>query len=323
MGGSVNVERDRFDSRDMGEVQELISRRYVEHQPRISGDVRAFRFSSRSVRAGGLTLDRAKYRANIVINADPFDTTLVLRVREGRFDMSSGRARVVAGPGECVLYPRHVPLDFVMDEVAYEVIQMPGELTSRAAARLGVDPAEFRFEGMTPVSAAMTRHWRATTAYITGVFSGPEPLEVHPLLLSAVLEAATTAVLATFPNTTMTTDYVPGSGWSAPSVVRRAVEFIEEHAAEPVTLEAIAAAAGVGTRSLQAAFARHLDTTPLGQLYRVRLGRVREELQNAQPGDGSTVADVARRWGFADRGRFAAAYRSAFGELPSQTLRQG
>ena len=34
------------------------------------------------------------------------------------------------------------------------------------------------------------------------------------------------------------------------------------------------------------------------------------------------VAQVARRYGFTDLGRFAAGYRAMFGELPSVTLRR-
>jgi AraC-like DNA-binding protein len=41
----------------------------------------------------------------------------------------------------------------------------------------------------------------------------------------------------------------------------------------------------------------------------------------AQLGDGTTIAAVAARWGYARAGRFAAAYRKEYGETPSQTLR--
>ena len=36
-----------------------------------------------------------------------------------------------------------------------------------------------------------------------------------------------------------------------------------------------------------------------------------------------SVSEVAWRWGFAHHGRFAAQYRTRFGETPSQTLRAG
>ena len=78
---------------------------------------------------------------------------------------------------------------------------------------------------------------------------------------------------------------------------------------------------GVGPRTLQYAFRRHRDTTPLAYLRRVRLALAREDLVAAEPGDGTTIAEVAARWGYARPGRFADAYRQMYGEPPSQTLR--
>jgi len=74
-------------------------------------------------------------------------------------------------------------------------------------------------------------------------------------------------------------------------------------------------------RALQQGFARHLETTPSGYLRQVRLGRVREALL-AGDADTMTVAAVASGWGFFSLGRFAAQYREAYGESPSQTLRR-
>jgi AraC-like DNA-binding protein len=45
------------------------------------------------------------------------------------------------------------------------------------------------------------------------------------------------------------------------------------------------------------------------------------DLQNAEPGHGTSVAAVAARWGFTHLGRFAIEYRRRFGSYPSQTLR--
>lgn len=106
----------------------------------------------------------------------------------------------------------------------------------------------------------------------------------------------------------------------APPAVKRAMELIEAHAAEPLTVEDIAEAVGVGVRALQEGFRRHLGTTPLCYLRDVRLERVRAELVSCTPGT-ATVTDVACRWGFFHAGRFSIAYRERFGESPSQTLR--
>ncbi len=70
---------------------------------------------------------------------------------------------------------------------------------------------------------------------------------------------------------------------------------------------------------MQDAFQRTVQVTPLAYLRSVRLERVREELLGAA-GDGATVSGIARRWGFAHLGRFAALYADRFGEAPSATL---
>jgi transcriptional regulator GlxA family with amidase domain len=51
----------------------------------------------------------------------------------------------------------------------------------------------------------------------------------------------------------------------------------------------------------------------------VRLRRAHDRLLSADP-HTATVAAVALRCGITHLGRFSAAYRAAFGELPSATL---
>ncbi|MEU3778257.1 helix-turn-helix domain-containing protein [Streptomyces sp. NPDC032472] len=65
-----------------------------------------------------------------------------------------------------------------------------------------------------------------------------------------------------------------------------------------------------------------LMTTPLDYARRVRLDHAHTELQDADPGAGATGPDIASRRGFTHAGRFAAAYRRAYGEPPRTTLRR-
>ncbi|GAB2644484.1 hypothetical protein GCM10027068_25020 [Prescottella soli] len=77
--------------------------------------------------------------------------------------------------------------------------------------------------------------------------------------------------------------------------------------------------AGVGVRRIQDGFRRYVGRSPTEYLADVRLGRVRQDLAAAGPGD--TVRSIALRWGFAHTGRFAATYRDRFGTAPSAALR--
>jgi AraC-like DNA-binding protein len=102
--------------------------------------------------------------------------------------------------------------------------------------------------------------------------------------------------------------------------VARAEAFMRAHSDDPLTVAAVAEAAGVGVRALQLAFATRCGCSPRALLTVIRLERARERLQ--APDETMSVSDVALLSGFAHLGRFASAYRARFGEAPSETLRR-
>jgi AraC-like DNA-binding protein len=79
---------------------------------------------------------------------------------------------------------------------------------------------------------------------------------------------------------------------------------------------------GVSDRLLRSLCAEHLGMSGTCYIRLVRMSLVRRMLRRADR-DGTTVSEVARRYGFRDLGRFATNYRRAFGELPSATLQRG
>jgi len=109
------------------------------------------------------------------------------------------------------------------------------------------------------------------------------------------------------------------NGAAAPATLRRAEEFMRSKAEEPLTVEAIANAAGCSVRALQLGFRRFRGMSPTEALRRVRLELAYQVIMRS---DGSaSVWEVATRYGFSNLGRFANQYLRAFGEYPSMTLR--
>lgn len=104
--------------------------------------------------------------------------------------------------------------------------------------------------------------------------------------------------------------------------VRRAVDYIEQHLCEPVSMRDIAQHVGASIRSVQQGFHDELGVSPMTYLRERRLERAREELTDAEPSDGVTVTGVAEHWGFHHLGSFAGLYRKRWGESPSDTLRR-
>lgn len=106
------------------------------------------------------------------------------------------------------------------------------------------------------------------------------------------------------------------------TVIQQAMDFIDDHLAERITMESLAGAVHMSVRSIQQGFRSELGMSPMAFVRERRLERVHEELTDAIPSDGVTVTAVAERWGFHHLGSFSVEYRKRWGEAPSETLRR-
>lgn len=168
-----------------------------------------------------------------------------------------------------------------------------------------------------PISGAAARHWERTYRYVASSVLG-DPDEPSALAAVELRRLAAHATLVAFSPTFLDDADRTSQRRAAPTSVRRALSFIEAHADQPIGLDDIARAAGMSTRGLQYAFRRALDVTPMQALRHARLVAVREELRREET---TSVAEIARRWGFIHPSRFTAHYRAAFGESPHATRR--
>jgi AraC family ethanolamine operon transcriptional activator len=103
--------------------------------------------------------------------------------------------------------------------------------------------------------------------------------------------------------------------------LNRVLQYIKINKREFLTVKDLCRIAGVTERALEYTFARNFGVSPRTYLKAFRLHYVRRELRKADPVK-TKVTDVANSWGFWHMGKFAANYRSFFGELPSGTLRK-
>ena len=101
-------------------------------------------------------------------------------------------------------------------------------------------------------------------------------------------------------------------------IVDRFVQLALANLDKPTRIPDLSRAVGVEPRQLRRACQAILGVTPVGYLHTLRLSEVRRAL-STQDGAASTITEVASRFGFHELGRFAAAYRAAFGEHPSET----
>lgn len=231
-------------------------------------------FRLRSLAAGALSLDNTRTIMPIRSEVAAMPELLVMTGTSGQLEVDArGRCHTLR-PDESMLFDSGWQV--VFESVHFESvnIRLPRVTVAMVAAeRTGIAPADLRFTGMRPVSPEMERYWLAMADLAQHEIDGGGATLAHPILHAATVDMFAAAALATFPNTTMTQQYVPGVGYVGSRSLRRAVAYMDAMAGEPILIRDVAQAAGTTPRALQEAFRSTFGMTPAQYLRKVRLDR--------------------------------------------------
>ena len=312
--------RSEFTTRDPDRAHVFLRETYVENTMRIRGGRDDFLMHHTHHDAGTFSVGTMKHAMSVEHQAAPLGYLLVGRVVHGRFERETAGETLRAGPDDVfVIAAPDEPYVARWEEVELHLARIDTEVLAEVGG--AGDGGAPRLTGLLPVSTAGARHLNATLAWLTGdVLTNPEAAD-SPLVLGSAARGLAAAVLAAFPHDEVpvkAADRLDGTG----AALGRALAFIEAHADTDISLADVAAAAATTPGAVRYAFARHLDVTPSQHLRAVRLDRVHLELAAADPTRGDTVTAIAHRWGFHHAGRFATAYRQAYGVRPGETLRR-
>ncbi|MFC7531010.1 AraC family transcriptional regulator [Actinoplanes sp. GCM10030250] len=162
--------------------------------------------------------------------------------------------------------------------------------------------------------------WARLTRMIAADTGLPGGLTAHPVVGARLRESMITGLLLATGHRYRDQLDRQRPSLAAPGAIRRVVDAMRAQPGRPFTVADLAEIAGVGVRSLQQSFHRYAGMPPMSYLRQLRLGLVHDDLREAPP--GTTVAQIAYRYGFTHAGRFAAAYRERYGEAPIDTLRR-
>ncbi|WP_018330231.1 helix-turn-helix transcriptional regulator [Actinomycetospora chiangmaiensis] len=307
-----------FESDQLGPTEEFLSTHYA---PMRIGSGSRDRSPARILRTagGGVSVDRLELGFTMSYDVEPLGTICLCDISTGTVDdhqVDGAQAAETYGPGQVFSFaPPDRPYRGRINHARYSITMLDPALLGQVAAPAD-DRLPVRLLDHHPVTAAASARLRRVIDHVDAVLRDPGA----PLVTATAGQHLAAAVLHTFPNTALSEPTPTDRHDAHPDTVRRAVAFIEADPAREMTLAEIAAAAHVTPRALQYAFVRHLQTTPMAYLRRVRLDAAHRDLQAADPRDGDTVTTIAARWGFAHPGRFATAYRDAYGRAPSRTL---
>jgi AraC-like DNA-binding protein len=241
---------------------------------------------------------------------------LVVLVVAGEATLSTGGMQLRLGAHGLGLIPISAEAELRWSAVQLQLFAIPAAPLARL---LGVPRTAVRLRAprIDPCSPELAEYFRRTAQLLASDAFGSPRVYDRDLVRAATIDLLTAITVETFELTNRSEDASDRDG----TVIRRAIAEMRAHLTEPITVPEIAAAAGVSVRGLQMAFLRQLDVAPLLHLRQLRLEAARSALVD-EAAVGTTIADIARRFGYANSGRFSTHYRDEYGEAPSATLRR-
>lgn len=99
----------------------------------------------------------------------------------------------------------------------------------------------------------------------------------------------------------------------------KVIALLRQEEGRPISIAELVQVSGVSERTLRSYFRKCFGVGPHRYLHVRRMHLIRASLAISEARH-ETVANVAKRFGYADAGRMAAEYLDMFGEYPHQTL---
>lgn len=191
-------------------------------------------------------------------------------------------------------------------------------ITNALEATLGrTAVAPIRFETSLDLANPQALRWIYATQLLDIELEQQDALLHTSLGANSLAHLFTSALLALVP-----------SNYSAelrqmnaePTIMGRALAFIESNLAQPIMVEDVANAAMVSVRTLQQTFKENTGTTISNYIRACRLDHIHQELTEPQHSTPPNVSQLGARWGIAHAGRLSRWYKERFGVTPSQTI---
>jgi AraC-like DNA-binding protein len=307
---------------DRDEAEQLISELYLPNRLDLSRGSAPLEMDLSGLRLGALTAGRLSYGRRLRLrtaDAENFHVNLPVR---GRAASRSGSGEPVATrPGEGLIFSPGAPAEISWSADCEQLCLMipRARLEAELEHLLGRTlDRRLRFDFQAELQSPVGRRLQTVLDLVIDELDHPTDLGTNPVVGRHIEGLVLDGLLLGQPHNHSDTAIRPGRGGPG-AAIRRAIEIVEERPGEPWSTVRLATEVHLSARALQEGFSRDVGTPPMTYLRQVRLRRAFKALRNSMR-DTTTVRAVATNFGFMHMGRFAAAYRDAFGESPSETL---
>ena len=314
MNRLLNEKSRLFANADPYAVSDYVNQHVGSHCIRLPKSGRpAASLSHRSF--GSLDLCRISYGGSVRVTSPALETIYHLQVLLHGHCLWRGHGQEhYFTPGELLLINPDDPVDLTYsDDCEKFIVKLPARLIERACSD---NHWQSPSDGVRFASRHQLQQLDGFASLLGLVCDEAESEQSLPLVQEHYTRIIATKLLGLLSNNVSRQELAE----SSPSF-ERLVQFIDDNLKQDISLEQLAQLAHMSPRSLYALFDKHLGTTPKHYIRQRKLERVRACLSDPVA-RVRNVTEVALDYGFLHLGRFSESYRSAFGELPSDTLRR-
>lgn len=313
-----------FESRDLDEARERVARVFCPHRLDMIGRG-AFDACHNHLAGDRLSLNYIQYGAKTLIAPGELKDFYLLQIPLcGGASISNGSEPYYSCPDKAAVLNPHLPTTMIWDEGCRQILvrierQALQDQLSRLLGSSAGKP--LTFSGSLDLTVGAGAALGGLVMHMVGQADSGQAMLSSGGLLARQLESVILSGILEAGQHNYTRHLRPTRSAAAPRHVRKAEEFVRGNLDNPISLDDIANAAGVTPRSLQLGFRNFRNTSPMAMLRAERLRRVHEELMAGA--SGTSVTEVATRWGFCHLGRFSQTYKAKYGQSPSRTLQYG
>lgn len=312
----------RRQTSDRDEPEQVISELFLPSRLDLSRGSAPLVMNVTAFQVGALTAGQVSHGRRVRLrtaDAQHFHVNTPLR---GRAASRRGSGDpVVRGPGAGLIFSPGAPAEMSWSSDCVQLCLMiprtglEAELERLLGRSIRSPPA---FDFTNRPQASVSRRWPHIVNLVSAELSQATERRLHPVAAGHVEGLVMDTLLLGCSHNY--SEAALDQTWHAPrAAIRAAMELIEERPTEPWSTVRLAGEVHLSARALRDGFSSDVGMPPMRYLRDVRLRRTHDAFRQAAP-DATTVRAVARASGFLHMSRFAAAYREAFGELPSETM---